>query len=306
MNPIQEQQNLETLGDRLRQVRELRGMSALKLAAAMDSSLTSIRDWESGARKLQSDTVRRLAEALELSYPEEMYWLGLAGHIPHTRMPIKHQVITALGAYYEDICRLPYPAQIIDHHFRYWVVNSATIDFIGERDGLIALMQNKLTALDVIFNTQIGYFRRISQESEIRNRQNQLARRIMGRSIHRRHEPFYQELPATMKKRLSNEDFDRFIDIWTDVNSVLDSDSENPRLADDIMLRYFEFQYPEGDVRRLQMRTDHIRYFGDLFEITLFYPFGATTGELFMQEAQEGVCLWDVTNIDNVLREYDW
>lgn len=306
MDPIKEQQNLETLGERLRTVRELRGMSALKLAAAMDSSLTSIRDWESGARKLQSDTVRRLAESLGLSYPEEMYWLGLAGHIPHTRMPDKHQVIMGLEAYYEDICKLPYPAQIIDHHFRYWVVNSATIDFIGDRDGLMALMATGMTAIDVIFNTQIGYFRRVSQEAEIRSRQFQLARRIMGRSIHRRHESFYQEIPITMQNRLSDEDYARFIDIWTDVNDVLDEKDEQPRLADDIMLRYFEFQYPDGDVRRLQMRTDHIRYFGDLFEITLFYPFGSGTGDLFEQKASDGICLWETTNIDSVLREYSW
>ena len=306
MNPIQEQQNLETLGKRLKRIREIRGMSALKVAAAMDSSLTSIRDWENGSRKLQSDTVRRLAEALELSYPEEMYWLGLAGHIPHTRMPAKHQVMTALEAYYEDICNLPYPAQIIDHHFRYWVVNSATIDFIGDRDGLKALMANKLTALDVIFNTNIGYFKRISKEEEIRNRQHQLARRIMGRSIHRRHETFYQDYPTVMQSRLSEEDYARFIDIWEDVNTVLDETQEQPRLADDIMLRYFEFQYPNGDTRRLQMRTDHIRYFGDLFEITVFYPYGIEKSDSFSIQAEDGIKLWDVTPIDAVLREYDW
>ncbi|GAB5490502.1 MAG: hypothetical protein Phog2KO_07170 [Phototrophicaceae bacterium] len=306
MNPIQEQENLVTLGQRLKRVRELRGMSALKVAATMDSSLTSIRDWENGARKLQSDTVRRLAEALELSYPEEMYWLGLAGHIPHTRMPAKHQIMTALEAYYDDICRLPYPAQIIDHHFRYWVVNSATVDFIGNRDGLASLMANKLSIPDIIFNTQIGYFKRVSREDEIRSRQHQLARRMMGRSIHRRHEKFYQELPMMMKGRLSEADYSRFLDIWTDVNAVLDEKDEQPRLADDIMLRYFEFEYPSGDIRRLQLRTDHIRYFGDLFEITVFYPHEAGTGDLYPIEAEEGIKLWDVTPIDNTLREYDW
>lgn len=305
MDAVQEQLNLEKLGERLRLIREQRGMSTLKLAAAMDSSLTSIRDWENGARKLQSATVRRLAEALELSYPEEMYWLGLAGHIPHTRMPAKKQVIRALDAYYEDIKDLPYPVQIIDHHFRYWVVNPATIDFIGSHDALAALMANNLTALDVIFNTQIGFFRRISREDDIRNRQRQLARRIMGRSLHRRHEHFYQNYPTVLQKRLSPEDFEVFITIWEEVNTILDIEAQQPRLADDIMLRYFEFQYPDRPTRKLQMRTDHLRHFGDIFEITLFYPLDASENGAATIQSNEGIKLWDVVNVDSLLREYD-
>jgi transcriptional regulator with XRE-family HTH domain len=58
MSVVIEQENLEILGRRLQEVRELRQMSALRLAAEMESSLTSIRDWENGARKLQPATIR--------------------------------------------------------------------------------------------------------------------------------------------------------------------------------------------------------------------------------------------------------
>lgn len=304
MDLIQLQENLETLGQRLKALREQRGMSPLKLAAAMDSSLTSIRDWENGERKLQPITIRRLAEALQLSYPEEMYWLGLGGHIPHTRMPAKEQIISALDAYYEDLKDLPYPAQIVDHHFTYWVVNPATIDFIGSYDVLANLMTHKLTALDIIFNSQIGFFERVSKPERMINRQRQLARRIMGRSLHRRHEDFYQNYPNWLSNRLGEEDFDTFFEVWDEVNSIHDLEGQNPRLEDDIMLRYFEFEYPDGGLRRLQMRTDHLRHFGDIFEIIIFYPFTPETGTLFQPTAQQGIKLWDVMDVGKLLLEY--
>lgn len=305
MDLVREQENLEVLGQRLQAIREQKGMSPLKLAAAMDSSLTSIRDWENGARKLQSATIRRLADALELSYPEEMYWLGLSGHLPHTRMPAKNQIIEALGAYAEDLEKLPYPAQIIDHHFTYWIVNSATLDFIGSRDGLVALLQNKLTAFDTIFNSNIGFFHRISKPDEIRNRQKQLARRIVGRSLHRRHEPFFQNLPTWLQGRLSPEDYTNFIEIWDEVNAVGARFQQRPSLEDDIMLRYFEWNYPDKRTRRLQMRADYLRHFGDIFEITLYYPFGEDDSANFQPGTQQGIKLWDVTDIDGLLRGYE-
>lgn len=304
MDSVQLYQNLETLGKRLKAIRIQRGMTPLKLAASMDSSLTSIRDWENGERKLQPATIRRLAEALHLSYPEEMYWLGLAGHIPHTRMPDKEQIISALSAYYEDLKDLPYPAQIIDHHFRYWLVNPATIDFIGSYDGLANLMQNKLTALDVIFNSHIGFFKRVSRPETMLSRQHQLARRIMGRSLHRRHEDFYQKYPDWLRSRLPEDDFNAFLDVWNEINSIHDLEEQKPRLEDDIMLRYFEFEYPNNEIRRLQMRTDHLRHFGDIFEIILYYPFGQETGQLFQPIASQGVKLWDVKDVGKLLLEY--
>lgn len=304
MDLVQLQENLEVLGERLKTIREERGMTPIKLAAEMDSSLTSIRDWENGERKLQPATIRRLAQALKLSYPEEMYWLGLAGHIPQTRMPDKEQIITALGAYYEDLNKLPFPAQIIDHHFTYWVANSATIDFVGSRDALAGLMSHQLTALDVIFNSQIGFFNRITLPEELKKRQRQLARRIMGRSLHRRHEDFYQNYPAWLEQRLPEDDFDNFIEVWNETNSVHDLEGQNPRLEDDIMLRYFTWQYPDGQVRRLQMRTDHLRHFGDIFEITLFYPYGEEVNRNEKPKSEQGVCLWDVMDVGKLLIDY--
>lgn len=304
MDLIQLQENLATLGERLKTIREARGMSPIKLAAEMESSLTSIRDWENGERKLQPATIRRLAQALHLSYPEEMYWLGLAGHIPHTRMPDKEQIITALGAYYEDLNKLPFPAQIIDHHFTYWLVNAATIDFAGTRDGLAALMQNQLTSLDVIFNSQIGFFPRVARPDDILNRQRQLTRRLMGRSLHRRHEDFYQNYPAWLENRLPPEDFDTFSKVWTEVNAIHDIEDQKPRLEDDIMLRYFEFRYLDGNVRRLQMRTDHLRHFGDIFEIIVYYPYGEEVDKNAKPKSPEGVCLWDVMDVGKLLLEY--
>ena len=303
MNLVMEQENLEILGQRLQEVRELRRMSALKLAAEMESSLTSIRDWESGARKLQPATIRRLAEALELSYPEELYWLGLAGHMPKTRMPSKNQIVDSLEAYYADLAKLPFPAQIIDHHFTYWCVNPATIDFLGSRDMLVSIMRNKLTALDVIFNSQIGFFERVSLPGQRLSRQKQLARRIVGRSLHRRHEHFYREYPNWLQQRMSPEDFRQFMDVWNETNSV--QHNERPNLEDDIMLRYFTFQYPDGQERKLQMRTDHLRHFGDIFEITLFYPYEPEPKGSFAPVAQEGVKLWDVMDVGTLLKTYE-
>jgi len=303
MDLIQQQENLETLGQRLKTIRELRGMTPLKLAAEMESSLTSIRDWESGARKLQPATIRRLAQALQLSYPEEMYWLGLAGHLPATTMPAQNQIVEALAAYYADLVKLPYPAQIIDHHFAYWMVNPATIEFLGARDALVTLMQQKLTVFDVVFNSQIGFLQRASRAADIIARQKQLMRRIVGRSLHRRHERFFQEFPAWLQPRLPEDDYQQFALIWDEINSV--QQFQQPHLEDDIMLRYFDFQYPDGRQRRLQMRTDHIRYFGDLFEIIIFYPYEAEAEGLFQPQAQAGVKLWDVTDVGKLMRGYE-
>jgi transcriptional regulator with XRE-family HTH domain len=299
---VTEQENLEILGNRLREVRELREMSALRLAAEMESSLTSVRDWENGARKLQPATIRRLAETLDLSYPEELYWLGLAGHLPGTRMPSKTQIIDALEAYYADLVKLPFPAQIIDHHFTYWCVNPATIDFLGSRDMLVSIMRDKLTALDVIFNSQIGFFQRVSQPEHILSRQKQLARRIVGRSLHRRHERFYQEFPNWLQTRMSGADFKQFVAVWNEANSV--QQHQRPQLEDDILLRYFEFRYPDGQTRNLQMWSDNVRHFGDIFEITLYYPYNRETDGNFKPVAQDGVKLWDVMDVGKLLKTY--
>jgi transcriptional regulator with XRE-family HTH domain len=302
MSIVLEQENLERLGQRLQEVRELRAMSALRLAAEMESSLTSIRDWENGSRKLQPATIRRLAETLALSYPEELYWLGLAGHLPPTRMPSKQQIVMALEAYYANLVNLPFPAQIIDHHFTYWCVNPATIDFLGSRDTLVSLMRDKLTALDVIFNSQIGFFQRVSQPEYVLSRQMQLARRIVARSSHRRHEPFYQNFPTWLQARLSAADFKQFMTIWNEANSV--QQQQYPQLEDDILLRFFEFHYPDGRSRKLQMWSDNVRHFGDIFEIMLFYPDERETETQFKPLAQEGVKLWDVLDVSKLLKTY--
>ncbi|MDQ7026335.1 MAG: helix-turn-helix transcriptional regulator [Anaerolineae bacterium] len=302
LNLVVEQENLEILGERLREVRTLRNMTPLRLAAEMESSLTSIRDWENGERKLQPATIRRLANALELSYPEELYWLGLAGHLPKTRMPSKHQIVDSLEAYYTDLAKLPFPAQIIDHNFTYWCVNPATIDFLGSRELLVNIMKHKLTILDVIFNSQIGFFKRVSQSQQRISRQQQLARRMVGRSIHRRHERFYQDYPAWLKQRMSAEDFDQFLTVWNEANSI--EQNERPHFEDDIMLRYFEFEYPDGSTRKLQMRTDHLRHFGDIFEIIVFYPHEPEDEESFKPVAQEGVKLWEITDVGKLLKTY--
>jgi transcriptional regulator with XRE-family HTH domain len=302
MSLVREQNNLEILGRRLKEIRELRLMSPLKLAAEMESSLTSVRDWEEGARKLKPLTISRLAEVFQLSYPEEMYWHGLAGHLPKTRMPAKRQIIDALEGYYEDLVTLPFPAQIIDHQLTYWVVNPATIDFLGSRDQLINRMEDRLSALDVIFDSENGFFDRVSQYEDIESRQRQLTRRIVGRSLHRRHEPFYQNFPKLLQYRLSPRDFRQFLTIWNEANSV--EQNEQPHLEDDIMLRYFEFQYPSRPLRKLQMRTDHLRHFGDIFEIILYYPFEPEDETLYRPVAHKGVKLWEIMNVDSLLRMY--
>jgi len=303
MNSVREQHNLEILGERLRDIREMRGMNQLKLAAVMDSSLTSVRDWEDGARNLKPDTISRLGEVLELSYPEELYWHGLAGHLPKTRMPAKRQIIEALEAYYEDLAKLPYPAQIIDHRMTYWVVNPATIDFLGSRERLAALMADELSALDVIFDSEIGFFNRVSKQEDVIARQKQLTRRIIGRSVHRRHEVFYQNIPQLMQFRLSPSDFRQFLGIWKEANSVKEHD--RPSLEDDILMRYFEFQYPHRPTRRLQMRTDHLRHVGDIFEITLFYPFTPEEEGLYAPTFRKGVKLWEVMDVGRLLKSYE-
>ena len=302
MDLVQQQVNLEILGQRLKTIRELRQMSPLKLAAEMESSLTSIRDWENGARKLQSDTIRRLAVALDLSYPEEVYWLGLAGHLPKMTMPSKHQIIEALEVYYAELVDLPFPAQISDHHFTYWAVNPATIDFLGSREPLANLMKQKLTGLDVIFNSQIGFLQRATESQDTTQRQTQLTRRIVGRSLHRRHEPFYQDFPNLMRQRLLPEDYEQFITIWEEANSA--EQEQKPQLEDVILMQDFEFQYPDSRVRRLQMRGGNRWHFGDIFEITLFYPSEPEGDNLFTPIAEEGVKLWEITDVGNLLQSY--
>jgi transcriptional regulator with XRE-family HTH domain len=304
MNLIAEQENLEKLGRRIQAMREMRQMSALKLAAELESSLTSVRDWEMGSRKLQPATIRRLAETLSVSYPEEIYWLGLAGHIPTTRMPVAEQIIMALNVYYNTIKDLPFPAQVVDHQFNYWVINPATVDFLGSRDQIVFLMQNQLNALDVIFNTHLGFITRVSKPETLIVRQKQLARRIMGRCLLRRHERFYQEYPRWLQDRIDPTDFQTFSELWEEVNEVKDSLTQNPQLEDDILLNYFDFEYPDGRFRPLQMRADHLRHFGDIFEILLFHPYGNENLEDWRLQAREGVKLWEVADVQQVLRHY--
>ncbi len=59
---------MSTIGDRIKEVRKLRGISAKKLGQLLGVSQSVIAKWETGARKnLRSDSVNRLAGALKVN-----------------------------------------------------------------------------------------------------------------------------------------------------------------------------------------------------------------------------------------------
>lgn len=57
-----------TVGERIRHTRVQKGLTQKELAAKLDVTQQGIMQWENGTRNPKPDTLRRLAEALDISY----------------------------------------------------------------------------------------------------------------------------------------------------------------------------------------------------------------------------------------------
>lgn len=57
-----------TIGERIRTIRTDKGLTQRDLAARLDVSQQSIMQWENGIRHPKTDTLKRIAEALDVSY----------------------------------------------------------------------------------------------------------------------------------------------------------------------------------------------------------------------------------------------
>lgn len=57
-----------TVGERIRNARVQKGLTQKELAAKLDVTQQGIMQWENGTRHPKPDTLRRLAEALDVSY----------------------------------------------------------------------------------------------------------------------------------------------------------------------------------------------------------------------------------------------
>src|SRR5689334_13406402 len=105
------------LGQRMRKARETRKLIQEELAhkiqefrrldhhikEAKQTKLdqATISDWENGYQTPSPNNIHLVARALELTYEEEIYWLGLAGHLAPTPVPTKAQIIPILEVYCE-------------------------------------------------------------------------------------------------------------------------------------------------------------------------------------------------------------
>lgn len=72
----------ETVGQRLKRVREQAGVSRFELAKLTDIPPGSIRNWEQGIRMPRLDVAAKIAVALNVSLDE---LAGISGKIDHPR-----------------------------------------------------------------------------------------------------------------------------------------------------------------------------------------------------------------------------
>src|SRR5687768_14408317 len=95
---VRQKINQMRLGLRIKRARhqyEEDGLPLIKtqLAAKMRIGEQAVRRWEAGETAIPIEKLQKLAQVLRIPYPEQVYWLGLRGAIPKTRLPSSDQIV---------------------------------------------------------------------------------------------------------------------------------------------------------------------------------------------------------------------
>jgi transcriptional regulator with XRE-family HTH domain len=302
--------DLETLGERIRHIREARGNTQQQISYLLNlGDPKTVGRWENGKQQPKPEYIQELARVLNISYAEEMYWLGLAGYIPPTRMPKKQQIIPVLEMFYQDIAAHPYPAYFLDFRANFWAVNPASVGLFKDYDQTVELLKGFTNLLDLMFDSRIGFSNRIVNPNALRR--GQLSRFIAQR-LNQRHEQYWKEYPECFKDRWPEADYKLFEALWHGMNLET---VEAERFSEDAvkaMFGYLPFCAPDGTRIEFKLVSQFVLYFSNQFKLVVYYP---STDEdkhkadahfsRFNQLDQTSLKLWNLRNIDDILKQFE-
>lgn len=313
MNALSSQNDLARFGTRIREIRRKRGwaqqrvldeyaLKGLRLGAEK-----TLREWENGEARPRPESLRDLAIVLDVPYIEEMYWLGLAGYLPITRLPRAEDVIRALEYFVNLIHSYPYPAYILDYRFTYWSINPACHALLRSESDLATTFIQPVSVLDLIFDQRLPVYHLISNREETQRSQIQ---RVISRMLFRRHEAYFEGLLPHFQQRLLESDYEDLARIWNEENSILLEKilQHEPDIAFDNMLGKISFNVGGSVTTTFQLVSDSIPYFGNLFEVIRWQPLGHTdlARNLFSPfHDRPSLRLWELRDIASILNAYN-
>lgn len=191
-------------------------------------SVSPIIKIEKGRRMPERDTILRWGECLELSDADIYYLLGIGGYVPEIRIPETDHIIHTLNQIDEYLRREKYPAYVIDYRFAYWMANPAAAMVAGGTDALKMLTQQFvasnednpfITVFDLLFNSAYGIRNLIAPLDQIEFDQ---IFRFKAYNLYNRHLPHYMAYPECMQERLSEPDYEHFLELWNAVDEDID------------------------------------------------------------------------------------
>lgn len=221
-----------------------------------------------------SEYLQRLASLANLPYEQAIYWLGMAGHLPWTRMPTAQQIEKTLSIYCDDIARDDFPSYIIDYRLMVWAHNRASYNATSYEKG-IQIMQNETTLFDILFNSDLAissdssFMQSLFTEETIYKMQMIPIIFFKLLNLHRRHEPFYELYPTFIENRLTNSnDIKHFRQMWNDIAVSTDTSYES---LNNLVRDYMNFGAWLTPFKH-QIEQDNFFEFNNRFEIIAHMP----------------------------------
>jgi transcriptional regulator with XRE-family HTH domain len=273
-------------------------------------SQTTISRWEQGRQKISPGNIHMMARALDLAYEEEIYWLGLAGHLASTPVPTKEQIIPILNIYSKEIQRHPFPALIVDYRNNLWAINAPAAIFVGSYEVAAEYLEKQMMNLfDIFFSVELGFGSEVEGIAESREHQIML---FLITNLHRRHEPFLQSYPECWKHHLS--DYNEFKRLWNKVcQTYLDSFvSPEGLIQRAVDVNYVQFQTYTGIPVGFKVMAESYNYFNNNFFQVLYYVLdndedkqeAANLFKDFQGKDASKLNQWELRDVDEILASY--
>jgi transcriptional regulator with XRE-family HTH domain len=217
------------LGKELKRFRTRQDKAQFDIMACMGwRSVSPIIKIEKGRRMPERDTILRWGECLELGDADIYYLLGIAGYVPEIRLPEANHIIHTLNQVDEYLRKEKYPAYVIDNRFAYWMANPSAAMVAGGTDSLKMLAGEFIkthpespfiTVFDLLFNSAYGIRNLIAPVDQIEFDQ---IFRFKAYNLYNRHQDHYMSYPDCMQERLSEEDYNHFVELWNAVDEDID------------------------------------------------------------------------------------
>jgi len=241
-------------------------MSQFDLASRFNwDSSSPVSAIENDSRVPKPETIEKWIEETSQDQTDLVYAYGLAGYLPQTKIPNLSFVKFILDRVSQEIANEVYPAYVLDCYGTFWVMNSLNLALTAGIP-LADFMQIRTNVLDLSFNPRFQPLR--DKIDNLNLFQAEQLRRYKGVQLLRQHEPFYTNLPASMKDRFSTN-FPEFERVW--------HQTEGLKLSDKTLASGFQWSLLLDNNTKLYFRTSAtlIFHLSSSFHIVRHEPFNS-------------------------------